>query len=307
MAFELRPGKSTRRELERAARKELQKARKAITAHRPPGEEAIHDARKRVKKARAILLVVDEDHGRGLAKSAKRLRAVNRSLSCLRDADALIETVDMLRRKRPALFSEHVFARIRRELLLQKARMLRRVTRGRAWEKTVSRLRKAERQAASWRTEHDAFDALAPGLKTTHRRARKALARAKDSNAAADFHEWRKTLKVLWYELRLVGSGTPAIAGDIRALRSAERWLGDDHNLVVLCARLCKDTSVCRTELDVARIQRVVDTMQRGLHRSAIARTRSIFSVKPRDYVARVERAWLARQRKTRRAHRAAA
>jgi CHAD domain-containing protein len=306
MAFELRPGKSTRRELERAARKELRKARKTIAAHIPPAEEAIHDARKRVKKVRAILSVVREDGGRRLMKSTRRLRAVNRSLSCLRDADALIETLETLRRKRPTLFSQPVFARLRREMRVQKAQLLRRVTRDGTWEKTVDRLRKTEQESARWRTAHDAFHALAPGLRTAHRRARKAVARATSSGAATDYHEWRKTLKALWYELRLVGSGTAALARDIRALRSAERWLGDDHNLVVLCACLGKDVTVCPTELDVARLQQAVDTMQRGLRRLAVARTHSILAAKPRDYVARVERAWRARL-KARRGRRTAA
>jgi hypothetical protein len=41
-----------------------------------------------LKKARAIIQVIEADDGGGLAKSAKRLRAVNRTLSELRDADA---------------------------------------------------------------------------------------------------------------------------------------------------------------------------------------------------------------------------
>ncbi len=46
-----------------------------------------------MKKTRAILQVVGADNGQGLAKSAKRLRAINRRLSALRDADVMLETL----------------------------------------------------------------------------------------------------------------------------------------------------------------------------------------------------------------------
>ena len=52
-----------------------------------------------MKKTRAILQVVGADNGRGLAKSAKRLRAINRRLSALRDADVMLETLHTLRIK----------------------------------------------------------------------------------------------------------------------------------------------------------------------------------------------------------------
>ena len=95
----------------------------------------------------------------------------------------------------------------------------------------------------------------------------------------------------------LVGRGSAAIGRDTRALDSAETWLGDDHNLVVLHAQLSKDTSVLRSALDMRRLERAVGASQRRLRRQAIARTRSIFAATSRDYVRRVKRAWKARRR----------
>ncbi len=297
MAFQLRPQKSTAKELRRLARTELASARDALIQGNPPREEAIHSARKRVKKARTILGLIEADDGRGLADSPERLRTVNRTLSCLRDADAIIETFDKLKRDHPELFSEHVYARVRCQLVSRRHSLVRAPSLDVSWKRAARQLRQLTKSAKRWRPAHDGFDALAPGIRKTHRRARKNLARATHQGGAADFHEWRKELKTLWYEVQLVGGGTAAIARDIRALKSAEVWLGDDHNLVVLCAELSKDPSVCRSELDVQRLQCAVDTSQRRLRRKAITRTRLIFSTKPRDYVRRVERAWQARQR----------
>jgi len=308
MAFELRPDKSTRRALARIAGRQLGAAGDRLGARANPSEDAIHEARRRVKKARAVLALIEADRGRGVAKSDKGLRAVNRRLSPVRDASAMIETLRKLHAQHPELFSEHVYARLRRRMSARMQDVMREAGRSGGWKQAGRTLRKLEKAARRWRTAHKGFAALAPGIRKTHRRARKALARARDTNAAADFHEWRKAVKALWYEVRLVGGGSPAIARDIRALRSAETWLGDDHNFVVLCGELGADPSVCRTVPDVDRLRSAVDAIQRRLRRQAIARTRSIFAAKPRAYVRRVERAWDARQRdRSRRSRRRAA
>lgn len=306
MAYRLRSGESASDGLRRVTRKALRSARRALLATDPPREEAIHEARKSVKKVRAILELIDADKGKGLSGSRNRLGRVNRRLSCLRDADAMLGTLQTLRDHHPGLLSEHVFARVRRQLAAHKQAIARDAIRDGTWTKTARELRALRRTAKRWRPAHRGFDALAPGIRETHRRALKAFGTAQSTNQPADFHEWRKAVKTLWYELRLIGGGSPAIARDLRALRSAETWLGDDHNLVVLCAQLSADPSVCRTPLDVERLRSAVERDHRDLRRKAIARTRRIFAVMPREYTRRAERAWKAGRRAARTRGRAA-
>src|SRR5262249_47543586 len=107
LAFQLRPDESMAHEFRRLARTELKSARKESRKTQPPRDEAIHQARKRVKKVRAIVQLIDDGGGRGLDRSAKRLRSVNRTLSELRDTDAMMQTLASLRRRHRRLFSEH--------------------------------------------------------------------------------------------------------------------------------------------------------------------------------------------------------
>src|SRR5262249_61758788 len=97
-------------------------------------DEAIHEARKSVKKVRAILELIEPDGVRA-AKSQKRLRTVNRILSGLRDADAMMEILAKLSSRSPRLFSEHTFARIRRRLLSHKRSAMEVAQRKGAWKK----------------------------------------------------------------------------------------------------------------------------------------------------------------------------
>src|SRR5262249_60915614 len=85
----------------------------------------------------------------------------------------------------------------------------------------------------------------------------------------------------------------PRIRRDVRILHDAETALGDDHNIVVLCAELSKAGSLC----DLERLRRAADQYQRSLRRKAIADGRRIYKDKPRNYVRRVKRAWKVWQR----------
>jgi CHAD domain-containing protein len=227
MAFQLRPEESVPDGLRRLAKKELSSISKHLNGATHPRDETIHEARKSVKKVRAILEVVDSDHGRGLGKSSKRLQAISRRLSALRDADAMLEILHKLR-------------------------------------------------------SHDGHAVS----------ARKAMARARKRQRADDFHEWRKQIKALWYELRLVEGASPRIRQDVIALHRAESWLGDEHNMVVLCDELSKDATICDGRADLDRIRLAADRFQCELREKALARAKRIYARRPGEYADAIRRAW---------------
>jgi CHAD domain-containing protein len=293
MAFRLRQHESIAHGLRRRAAKQLLVARDELRRKCPPPDEAIHEARKRIKKARAIADLIEADSGRGLNESQKRLRKVSRALSQLRDSDAMLEILAKLRDKNPHLFSEHAFARITRRLTLHKQAAMKAAQEEGRWEKVDRQLRKLRHAVKRWRPAHRHFGALAPGMRATYRRGRKAMARARTHQRAADFHKWRKQIKELWYQLRLVEGSSRAIRKNITVLHRAEAWLGDDHNVVVLCGELSKDASAC----DLEHLRSAAVRYQAGLRKKAVAATARIYASKPAAYVLRVKQAWNAWQR----------
>jgi CHAD domain-containing protein len=66
MAYRLRSQESITHGLQRIARKELRAARDGMRRSTPPSDEAVHEARKSVKKVRAIVELIDADGGRRL-------------------------------------------------------------------------------------------------------------------------------------------------------------------------------------------------------------------------------------------------
>jgi len=295
MAYRLRPEESIARGLRRVAKKELRSARNELRKASPPRDEAIHEARKSIKKVRAVVELVEADDGRGLGGCSRRLRNVNRTLSRLRDADAMLGMLTKLRQQHPPVFDEHTFARLRRRLSSHKHAAMEAAEDDGAWKRVDRALRTLRQDARRWRPRHRRFGALAAGVEVTYRRGRKALARAQKRQQADDFHEWRKHVKALWYQLRLVEGCSSEIRKDARALHQAETWLGDDHNLVVLCRELSKGTSLC----DLERLRRAANRIQCELRRKAIARTGRIYRAEPGVFLRRVKRAWRAWQRQT--------
>ncbi len=77
-------------------------------------------------------------------------------------------------------------------------------------------------------------------------------------------------------------------------LHQAETWLGEDHDVVVLCEELSTDTSLC----DLTRLRAAADRYQCDLRRKAIARTAPTFGRTSGQYVRRIKRAWKGWQRR---------
>ena len=298
MSFTLRQTKKVPRELRRLARKELRNARGELERADPPAPEAIHEARKSLKKARAIAQIVDDDHGRGLDGCEKRLRKTGRRLSRVRDADAMLEITTKFRRREPRLFDVRTSARLRAWLTKRRDAVLAEATHADTWTDVEDGLRKLRRKARRWRPSHRAFGSLARGIAASHRRGRKALARAMKKGRADDFHAWRKEVKRLWYDLRLLAPAGATVRRDVAALHHAEECLGDDHNVVVLCAALSKDGALHGTPLTVAALQHAADRYHADARKKALAAVRHIYSVKPKQYVRSLTRAWRDWQRR---------
>lgn len=297
MAYRLRLDESVADGLRRLARKELKSAADMLRQGRTPDDDAIHEARKSMKKVRAIVHLVDADGGRGLRRTARRLRAINRTLSKARDADAMLEVLATLKKKQPHLFTAPTFARVRRHLLARKRTLMKNAQHDGAWQDIVDDLRRLRRSAGHWTPEHRRFGALGAGLAITYKRGRKAMHRAIERGQANDFHEWRKQVKTLWYELRLIQDCSPGIRHDIAALDRAERWLGEDHNVVILCAELAKEVAPGNAKIDLDRLQLAADRYQLALRAKAIASLRSVYLHDPGAYLRGIKAAWTSARR----------
>ncbi|HUK33653.1 MAG TPA: CHAD domain-containing protein [Vicinamibacterales bacterium] len=295
MSYRLRVDEPVRRGLQRLATTELKRARDDLRRAHPPHEHAIHEARKRLKKVDVIFRLVRDDGGGGTRGAAKRLRMLKHTLSPIRDADAMVVMLGTLKTRNPRLFGEHGFARLRRQLSAHKRELLDQMTDDRVWQTVDRTLRRLRRMAKRWRTSHRSFAAVAPAIRRTFRRGRNAMKRAMTRQRADDFHGWRKEMKSLWYELRLIEMAGAAVRKDIHALHRAETWLGDHHNIVVLCNQLTRDVSE-RRAFDVDRLRLAADRYQAILEKQTLAAMRRFYGRDEDRYVDNLRRDWKRRR-----------
>ena len=288
MAFRIRPDESIAHGLRRLAKKELASAKEGLKGSKGHGKGAIHGARKSVKKVRAIADVVKADSGHGISGAGKRLRAVNCVLSAARDADVMNETLSKLLERQPRLLSEHTIDRVRRQLARHNDAM----AHGGAWRDVADELRDLRSDVKRWSPAHRRFGALAPGLRATHKRGRKAMARALESQRDTEFHEWRKQIKALWYELRLIEEAGPTIQWAVKALDGAESSLGDDHNIVVLRAYVSTIHSSAKDSVELQDFWRGAQHVQQRLRRKAIASADTIYSTAPGVFMRQIREEW---------------
>lgn len=251
MAYRLDPGLPTAPEVRRALAEQIGRAAAELRVPGGPTAEGVHEARKRIKKARSLLRLARADVGAGVARHANaELRQVGADLARQRDADALVEAIDRLAEVAPddpapddtapdddapdgtadalahvrAAFAERADA-VRAGDALDQA-----TVRGaaRTLEQLATWLDRVPAHAQGW-------DAFGPGMARSHRRGRAALAALPDDPSAEELHEWRKRVKDLWYHQRLLRRLWPEAQRPI--IEAADRLadvLGQEHDLGLL-------------------------------------------------------------------------
>ena len=295
MAFELKKDESISHGLRRLAEKELRRAHKNLADSGEATDQTIHAARKSIKKVRAVVQLIEDAVGVTMKKPRKRLRRVSRTLSSMRDADAMVKALGKLRNANPRAFSEHTFARVKRRLSSDKA-TLRQTAHEVGLDGADGRIRRLRKDVKDWHV--DGVKSLRAGIREAHRRGRQALEIARKKQTESDFHQWRKDLKTLWYLLRLVEGAGRAVKRDVEVLHRAELQLGDAHDLSLLHHSLSWDAELFRTEFDRFRVSLTVGQMQSEWRAEAIRATRRIYMQKSGSFAKAIMRQWRAAKRR---------
>jgi CHAD domain-containing protein len=246
-------------------------------------EEAVHEARKDLKKLRALLRMTRAELGEDtFARENTCFRGAGRELAGVRDEDVMLDTLKEL--DVPAAMG----------LELRKAIQGHRDRNGGGGRRAaaagvVAMLREARGRVDDWPLERDSFDALRDGLKRTYRRGRRDFRAVRTAPSAEGLHEWRKRVKELWYHHTLLRALWPpvmqAVGDEAHAL--ADR-LGDDHDLAML-ADWVRDHNEAEPEFFEA-----VERRRLELQAEAMALGARLYADKPSAYVRRLRRLWKA-------------
>ena len=292
MPYRLRARESIRRGIKRIALEEIHSAIHRLT-HGDERDEAVHDARKSVKKIRGAIRLARFDFGDMLPPEIAFFRDIGRKLSDLRDTQAMLEIFDGLIEKYKAELGPHPMDSLRLDLVARKERFEQSQNAGAVIEDVLRDLHRARERVDQWPLTSNGFAAVAPGLSSTFKQGRRAFASSYENPLPENFHEFRKRAKDHWYHIRLLENlWTPALAAYESSLKSLEQALGDDHNLVVLRETIANNPASFTNSHDLQTAFALMDHYQRDLRAEARVIGERIYGQRPRDFVAQMQRFW---------------
>ncbi len=287
MGYRFKTGETVAVALHRILREQIEGA--IADLRHPDRAYGVHEARKRFKRCRSLLRLLRSGLNDRFQTENQRLRQMGHALAALREVAALREALQRLQAEQrlPA----GAAAAMGRRLAAR-----RRSSRGGAAE-----IAQVQEQLIAWWggvagwplaavTEADLFR----GLERSYQRGRRAWRAATAAPSAERYHEWRKRVKDLGYQLRLLTELWPIpMAAWQQELDRLADLLGDDHDLAALSELLQEGP---RRPTDDAMAAAITQSQQ-WLRREADRLARRIYAERPAAFGHRMVRWWRAWQR----------
>ncbi|MGI9608984.1 MAG: CHAD domain-containing protein [Acidimicrobiia bacterium] len=301
MAYVLEPTESVSREVRAVVSERLSEAitilRGLEGAEPKEIERAVHDVRKRCKEVRAAARLVRSSIGEEFAPFNAMVKEAADTLGPIRDAHAVLATFDDLRSARE---SDDVgdLDEVRAGQANVAAEATRTVHGGDPRiEKARALLVSARKRVKRWKIGKG-FAPLASGIERTYRQGRRDLRRAEAKPTDHNLHEWRKSLKTLWYQTRLIERAAPSVMGSLVAtLDVVAEALGDDHDLAVLVERLSAKPERFGGKHNVKEATRLARSQQKDLRRRAFRLGATVYAESPTAFTRRMGSYWTTARR----------
>jgi len=283
MAFRIRPSEPFSREFRSIAETQLGRAIELLEEEPDGPHKAIHDARKRFKRVRALYRLIEPDAKTFRRSENARIRDVAKSLAAVRDATALVETTEYL--VGDAVSAEEIAALTfaSNALIARRDRII------------TDETDLEDKIAAAIEQCHAAIDALlALDLSDNARKMAKCLGKAwhKQHNSAVSalsachkepeadvFHELRKAGQIYWMHLSLLQDIWPsAMRAKHDDAKALVEILGHEHDLSVLTQLINEQPELFGDGDTMARLLGAVIAKQQALRQQALAMADTVFA-----------------------------
>ena len=291
MAYRIKRKERVRKGIRRIVRAQLGRAIGAARAGDTAQDERVHDVRTRLKRSRAALELLGADLGKGARKTDRRLRDLGRRLAQPRDNAVQAHTFRILgtrlSRELPAGLLERM-----RDVGVQLRRKLDEKAVEKELRRTARALRRLRRRLPRWPGKRGRR-AVGKGITRTYRQARRALAKVHADPTPERFHEWRKQVKLLSNELKIVGRAVPELATRFAPkVDKLGEILGQVHDLDCAAATTERHPRWFGSKADCEAVRGLVAEHRVVLEREAFALAMGVFAGRPRDVRELVETGW---------------
>ena len=273
--------------LKRVFREQIESA---LELCRHPAKErgiTVHEVRKHLKKLRAAMrLAIGEVGKERHAREDRCVRKIGRLVSDLRDAQVRLQTLIQLRDE-TAKGGENLFPRIEELLSLERESFSAAFA---GWQKqAIPQLERVEARLLKWPLEGLTWKQVCGAVGKIYKRGQRGLAKTINDPDPENFHAWRKRVKDLWYQLRILQPLNRVVLTEMA--HDAEvlgELLGREHDLNFLWARLERESSdeVLRDEL--AQLEKLIRKRGKRLRTNALELGRRFYAEAAKAFAKRI-------------------
>jgi CHAD domain-containing protein len=262
---------------ERLIQREFDSAVELLARADQPLDYRVHEARKCLKRLRALLALVEENLDPEQGKRTRTcIRTAAHALAELRSAAALNETFDALVERYPGSLEARIVDGVQRAL----TRPTESADATTALTAAVDALARARDAAQKLDVSGHGWSVVDRGFRRTYARARKYFSRARDSRSVDELHEFRTQLKRHFYQLELFSKVWPRLVrAECRELDRLGERLGEHHDLSLLIPELERKGLPPET---AASLPALIDRRRGDLESKVLSRAARLFAETPR-------------------------
>lgn len=292
MAFEFKRKESVRSAVKRCAQNRIDNALKAL--HHCERLEAVHEIRKDIKKIRALLRLVRPAMPKSVyARSADLLRDAARPLGDARDAHIKVTALNELAGHFKAQLSPQPLRPIKHLLAEACRQQQARLSHKQTPRKAERSLEKLSRELSALNLKDSGWSAIGPGLKRSYVSGRRGCRLARRSGTPEHFHEWRKRVKDLYYQITLLGPiWREQICAAAAELEHLGEYLGEDHDLFLLSQTMTGKDVRKNAGAEAAALGALVNVRQQELRAKALALGTKFYAEKASAFCERLRCYW---------------
>jgi CHAD domain-containing protein len=206
----------------------------------------------------------------------------------------MIEILDILYEQHADLLYNDAFQNIRKYLEKHRSRQLDEFLAGdNPLEKMEYDLSVELKKIKEWHLDVTVFSNIESGLKRVYKRGRKALKKAHQSGAPDDFHEWRKRVKYLRYQLDLLNRIWPDYLSIFeKELHRVSDYLGTDRDLFMLDNLISKESVISSSTEEFYLLKSIIEQHQEQMKKHALALGQRIYHPKTSQFIQQMNISW---------------
>jgi CHAD domain-containing protein len=248
----------------------------------------VHEVRKHLKKLRAAMRLAIGTLGKNChAEEDRCVRKIGRLVAELRDAQVRLQTFNQLR-DQAGKHSEHqIFPRTEELLVLERESFSAAFA---GWQRhAIPQLENVKTRLTAWPLDGLNWKQICSALCKIYRRGQRALAETIDNPEPENFHAWRKRVKDVWYELRILQPLNRTVLEEMA--HDAEvlgELLGTEHDLDFLWARLEKEGNDEALAGELTQVHKLISKRCKRLRRDALELGRRFYAEPSKAFAKRI-------------------